>query len=226
MFGKKLYEIDGQVSIKDYKSVVDFCVLSPLYGEGDIERAANIAYKNRYNSICVLPFLVEHARNYIDEKLQGQIKVGTVVDFPLGASLLSTKVEQTKHAISCGADYIDVALNLANVKSKDWASVKKEIARMVHVARKIQINIIVELSALGRDEIEKVVKLCAKSKVDFVMTNTGFGSGGVSPESVEFLKNMADGRCGIKASGGVASREEAWNLIRSGANLIATSREI
>ena len=226
MFGKKLYEIDGQVSIKDYRSAVDFCVLSPLYGESDVEKAANIAYKNRYNSICVLPFLVEHAKAYIDEKLQGQIKLGTVIDFPLGASLLSTKVEQAKRAISCGVDYIDVAINLANVRSKDFGAVKKEVARMVHVARKIQINVIIEVSALSHDEIERVVRICTKSRVDFVMTNTGFGSGGVSPESVEFLKNIADGRCGIKAAGGVSTREEAWNLLRSGANLVATSREI
>jgi len=226
MFGKKLYQTDGQISVKDYKSAIDFCVLSPLYGEKDIERAINIAYKNKYRSVCVLPFMVEAAKEYINAKLTGTLLVGTVIDFPLGASLLSTKAEQAKRAFANGADYIDVTINLSNAKNKNYAALKKEISRMVHIARKNQINIIIETSALDRDEIERIIKLCAKSKVDFIMTNTGFGSNGATPEAVEMLKELSGDRMGIKASGGVTTRDQVWALIRSGATLVATSREV
>ena len=226
MFGKKLYQTDGQVSVKDYKSAIDFCVLSPLYGEKDIEKAINIAYKNRYRSVCVLPFLVEVAKEYISSKMPGSLLVGTVVDFPLGASLVSTKAEQAKRALSSGADYIDVAINLSYARNKDTNALKKEISRLVHVARKSQINIIIETSALSREEIEKIIKICARSKVDFVMTNTGFGASGASPESVEMLKELAGDKMGIKAAGGITTREQVWALLRSGATLIATSREV
>ena len=226
MFGKRIYESDYSVSIKDYKTAVDFCVLSPLYGEKDIEKAANIAYKNHYRSICVLPFLVEHAKAYIDQKLASSVNVGTVVDFPLGASLLSTKVEQTKRAFANGASYVDVVINLSNIKNNDMGALKREVARLVHLARKEQINIVLETSALSRDEIEKVVKVCTKCKVDYIMTNTGFGNGGATPEAVAMLKEMVNNKCGIKAAGGISTREEVWNLLRSGASLVATSREV
>ena len=226
MFGKKLYQTDGQVSPKDYRSAIDFCVLSPLYGEKDIERAINIAYKNKYRSVCVLPFLVEYAKEYIAAKFTNTLLVGTVIDFPLGASLLSTKSEQAKRAFASGADYIDAAINLSNAKTKNYGALKKEIARMVHIARKQQINIIIETSALDRDEIEKVIKICAKCKVDYIMTNTGFGSGGATPEAVEMLKEIAADKVGIKAAGGITTREQVWALIRSGATLVATSREV
>ena len=100
MFGKKIFKTDEIVSIKDYKSAIDFCVLSPLYGEKDIEKAINVAYKNKYRSVCVLPFWVEKAKEYVEANFPGSVKIGTVVDFPLGSSLLTTKSEQEKRAFS------------------------------------------------------------------------------------------------------------------------------
>ena len=132
----------------------------------------------------------------------------------------------TKAALANGANYIDVVVNLSYIKNNDYNELKKEISRLVHVARKEQINIVLEASALSRDELEKAVKICIKCKVDFIMTNTGFGSGGATPELVQFLKEIINNKCGIKVAGGITTREEAWNLLRSGASIVATSREV
>lgn len=223
MFDKKLEPTSG---IKDYKSCIDFSVLAPVFGITDLQRAANIAYKNKYRSLCVLPFAVEEIKSYITEKFGDSLRLGCVVGFPLGASLLSTKIDEAKRALNAGADYIDCVINLANVKMGNFVAVKHEISRFVRAARRHEINVIIETSALSRDEIERVCKICAKCKVDNVMTSTGFGSGGASPEVVEVLKQTLNSRCGIKASGGVSSREDALNLLRAGATLIATSREV
>lgn len=226
MFEKTIEATISGVLLKDYKNVVDFSVLSPMYSEKDLEKAANIAYKNRYRSLCVLPFAVRYVKTYINEKLQGALKVGTVVDFPLGGSVLPMKIMQAKHAFFDGADYIDAVINVSLIKKGDFGALKKEISRLVRTARRKEINIVLEASALSREEVEKVCKLCTKCKVDSVMTNTGFGSGGVSAEVVEVFVNSLGKKCGVKAAGGIATKEDAILALRAGATKIGTSREI
>ena len=226
MFEKKVEETLLGISLKEYKQTIDFSVLSPMYGEKDLERAANIAYKNRYRSLCVLPFAVRKMRAYVDQKLSGAIKIGTVVDFPLGGSVLPVKQLEARHAFFDGADYIDVVVNMGYVKTGDFSALKKEITRMVRTARRKEINVVLETSALSRDEIEKVCRLCARCKVDAVMTNTGFGSGGTGPEVVEMFANILNGKCKVKAAGGIATKEDVFNVLRAGASIVGTSREV
>ena len=221
-----MFEEQQSNVIREYRQVVDFSVLSPVFGKRDIERAANVAYKNKYRSLCVLPCLVEHAKNYCTEKFSDALKIGAVVGFPLGANLLSTKIDEAKRAFSQGADFVDCVIDLVNVKDGDFSAVKKEISRLVRAARRHEINIVIETSALQRDELERLCKICSKCKVDHVMTSTGFGTSGATPEVVEVMKRSLGSKTKIKAAGGVSSREDVWNLLRAGASRIATSREV
>ena len=226
MFENSVNEKKEHISLKDYRTAVDFSALSPLLTRNDIEKVINITYKNRYKSLCVLPSYVALARQIIKDKFENVICVGTVINFPLGASVLATKLDEIKRAFADGADYIDCVINLAFVKNGEYAMLKKEISRMVRCARKHEIKVIIETSALTRDEIEKVCKICVKCKVDYIMTSTGFGAGGACPEIVQVIKSIVSDKIKIKASGGVATKEDVWNLIRAGAERIGTSREV
>lgn len=103
---------------------------------------------------------------------------------------------------------------------------KKEVSRLVRIARKKQIGIMIESSALNREQLEKLCKICQKCKVDYIYTHTGFGSAGASAEIVQTLVQMLQNKCQVVACGGISSREEAWTMLRAGATQIATSREL
>lgn len=212
--------------IKDYKNIIDYTLLSPLATEKDILRLINIAVKNKYFAVCVHPMHVKTARKYIDEKFPDKLKLCAVVGFPLGMNITHIKVAEAKECIVDGADELDVVINLSWVKEDKMSELKSEIGRLVRTARKRVIKVIVETSALTRDEIVKVCRLCVRCKVDFVKTSTGFGTGGATPEVVELIAREVRGKCGIKASGGISSREQALDLMRAGATRIGTSKEI
>lgn len=219
-------EIDITQALKNFRNCIDFTLLSPTATEKDLQKLCNVAFKNRYFAVCVNPIHVTFCRNYVDKELQGALKVCSVVGFPLGASVTQVKVAEAKKAFVDGADEIDAVVNLSAVKSGNFSLVKNEISRLVRAARKHIVKIIIEVSALNRDEIFRLCKICAKAKVDFVKTSTGFGSGGATPEVVDTLRVALAGKCEIKASGGISTRDEVINLIRAGATRIGTSREI
>lgn len=230
MFGlkkkKKVDFEDVELSERDLNSYIDFTLLDPRAGHKDIENICNIAVKNKYYSVCVNPINVDHARRYIDSKMADTIKVVSVVGFPLGASAIETKVLETKKAINDGADEIDVVICISKAKQGDFGYIKNELSRIVRCARGKIVKAIIEACYFDRDEIVKLCKVCVKAKVDFVKTSTGFGIGGATPELVELIHSNVEGKCRVKAAGGIRSRADAFNMLRAGARRIGTSREI
>ena len=222
MFGKK-EEVNELAGVN---GKVDFTLLDARATYADLEKLCDVAYKNQYYSVCVNPCNVEYVSGYIKRNLNGGIKVASVVGFPLGANTVESKVFETKKAIQDGADEIDVVINIGRAKNGDFDYVKNELAKVKKVAKEHIVKAIIEACYMDENEIVKLCKVCVKAKVDFVKTSTGFGTGGATPEAVSLMKKTVAGKCQVKASGGIRSREQAIELINLGADRLGTSRII
>ena len=222
-----LFKKDKVISgVADVNSKVDFTLLDPRATLSDLEKLCDVAYKNQYYSVCVNPCNVSYVSGYIANNLNSAIKVVSVVGFPLGANTTESKIFELKQAIQNGADEIDVVINIGKVKSGDFVYVKDELTKIRKAMKKHTLKVIIETCYLDENEIIKICKICASTKIDFVKTSTGFGTGGAFPEHVSLMQRVLAGKCKIKASGGVRTREQAVNLINLGADRIGTSHII
>lgn len=226
MFGFAKKTNNVEVSEKHLNKIVDYTCISPLITNKDLERMMCVAYKNKYHAIVVNPINVEFARSYIDLRLKSAISLVSVIGYPLGETTTDVKLAEIKRAIQDGADELDVMISVSRVKMGDWGYIKNEISRIMKSAKKHLVKIIVEASCLNKSELSKLSSLCAKYKVDYVQTSSGFASGGATIEDVEVIKNVCQGKCQVKASGGIENRTQALVLLRAGATRIGTSREI
>lgn len=220
MFGKK----ETVTEIAGVNEKVDFTLLDARATFADVEKLCDVAYKNQYFSVCVNPCNVKYVSGYISKKLQGDLKIAAVVGFPLGANTTECKVFETKQAIADGADEIDVVINIGRAKSGDFDYVKNELAKIKRAAKNHVVKAILETCYLDENEIVKLCKMCVKAKVDFVKTSTGFGTGGATVEHVALMHKTVAGKCKVKASGGIRTRETAAQMINNGADRIGCSR--
>ena len=139
---------------------------------------------------------------------------------------MATKVFETKQAICDGADEIDVVLNIGRAKDGDFEYVKNELKEVKQMAGEHVVKVILETCYFEMADVEKLVKTCVEAGVDFVKTSTGFGTAGANNEVVNLMYKTANGKCKVKASGGIKTREQAIELIKNGASRIGTSSEI
>ena len=203
---------------------IDFTLLDPRATIFDLEKLCNIAYKNQYYSVCVNPTAVSFVKGYILKNLSNEIKVCSVVGFPLGASVIDVKCVEAKQAINDGADEIDFVINIAKLKENDLGYLKSELSQMRKITKNHILKCIIETAYLTENEIIKICKLCAKCKIDYVKTSTGFATSGAKINDVKIMINAVEGKCQIKASGGIRSRESAIEFLNSGVSRIGTSR--
>lgn len=225
MFGKKkkVLVADG---LGDLASKVELTLLDPKACEKDIISLCNIAYKNRYLGVVVFPCFVKIAKDYILKKLDNALKVIAVVDFPFGGSTTSSKVSEAKKCFSEGADEVDVVVNSGLIIDEKFGEIKSQISRIVRGSHGKIVKACIEASFLNREQLGKIARVLIKTKVDYIMTNTGFGEGGATPEVVEIINSICKNKCQVKASGGIANKAIANDLVRMGAARIGTSRVI
>ena len=207
-------------------SRVELTLLDSRATAMDIEKLSDIAYKNQYYGVCVNSANVLHARTYIQKNFESSLKVVSVVGFPLGANLTNVKVMETSQAILNGADEVDVVINIGKAKEGDFAYVKNELSKIKKAAKRHVVKAILETCYFDETEIIKLCRLCIKANIDFVKTSTGFGTGGANPNIVSIMHREVAGKCGLKASGGIRTREQAVELINLGADRIGTSHLI
>lgn len=208
------------------ESMVDFTLLDPRATESDLEKLCDIAYKHSYYSVCVNPCNVSYVKGYIDKHFDGEIKVVSVIGFPLGANSTQTKLNEIKEVLDSGADEIDFVVNIGKVKQGKFDYIKSEFKKIRKTAKKSIVKAIIETCYLDKNEIVKLSKICMQTKIDFVKTSTGFGTGGATLEDVKLIYDIVKGVCQVKASGGIRSREDAVKLINCGAGRIGTSHII
>lgn len=203
--------------------IIDFTLLDPRATYSDIEKLCDIAYKNKYYSVCVNPCNVAYAKGYILKHFEGSLRVVSVVGFPLGASSSEVKIAEAKQVLYDGADEIDVVINIGRAKDQDFDYVKKELTKIRKLAKKQIVKAIIETCYFDENEIIKLCKVCVKSGVDYVKTSTGFGTSGADEKTVSLILKTVSGKCYVKASGGIRTREDAMKFYNLGVSRIGTS---
>lgn len=211
---------------------IDQTLLNPLAIPKDIEQLCINAKKNHFAAVCINPTSITQAKKILADT---DVKVCSVVGYPLGANTIETKVFEAKDNVKKGADELDVVINLGAVKSGNYEYIEREIKIIVNVIRReqiaeynkhINIKVIIETAILTRDEIKKVCAIIERVGADFVKTSTGFGVKGVELDDVRLIREVVTRNIGVKASGGIRTFKDAQALIDAGATRLGTSSGI
>ena len=203
---------------------IDHTLLSPTAQKEEILKLCTEADQYGFFSVCVQPSWVSTAHEALKDS---EVKVCTVIGFPHGATSSETKAFETKNAIENGADEIDMVINLGQLKDGNLEYVKSDIQSVVDAANKeALVKVIIESSLLTDDEIKEASRLSKETGADFVKTSTGFNGAGASVEAVKIMRQTVGEDLGVKASGGVRSKEDADAMITAGATRIGASSGI
>lgn len=200
---------------------IDHTQLKPDTTKESIEKLVAEAKEYEFASVCVNPSWVP----FCYEKLKDtNVKVCTVIGFPLGATSTQSKVFETEQAIKDGATEVDMVINIGLLKSGEDDPVKQDIAAVVKAAEnKALTKVILETSLLTEDEKIRACKLAKEAGADFVKTSTGFSTGGATVEDIKLMRKTVGSDLGVKASGGVRDLETTKAMIDAGATRIGAS---
>ena len=204
-------------------SLIDHTNLRPNALHSDIEILCKEAVQYKFASVCINPVYVSYAKSILKDE---NPKVCSVVGFPLGADSEEMKYAEARFLIFQGVDEIDMVMNTAFLKERKIDLVKNEIKKVVEAADGNCVKVIIETSLLNQDEKALACNIVMESGATFVKTSTGFSSSGATLEDVRLIKKVVGDRVGIKASGGIKTKNEALKLIEAGATRIGTSRGV
>ena len=205
---------------------IDHTLLKADASTAAIEKLCKEASGNHFATVCINPVYVKKA----SELLQGtEVKVCTVIGFPLGATLTNVKIFEAKQALQDGAAELDYVLNIGDVKNGDFDNIKKEMAAFLVLKEdnpNLVIKVILETCYLTQEEVSKVCELAKEAKIDFVKTSTGFGSAGATEDMVSLMKKVVGEEVEVKASGGIRTTADAEKYIKLGATRIGISNGV
>ena len=204
-------------------SLIDYTNLRPDALHSDIEILCKEAIQYKFASVCINPVYVSYAKSILKDE---NPKVCSVVGFPLGADSEEMKYAEARFLIFQGVDEIDMVMNTAFLKERKTDLVKNEIKKVVEAADGNCVKVIIETSLLNQDEKALACNIVMESGAAFVKTSTGFSSPGATLEDVRLIKKVVGDRVGIKASGGIKTKNEALKLIEAGSTRIGTSRGV
>ena len=192
----------------------------------DVKKLLNEAIKYKFLGVCVNPCNVKSARKYLNEHGGAEVKVVTVIGFPLGQNTTEVKILETVDAVKNGADEIDMVINDGKLKDGDYEYIIEEISKIKTACQGKPLKVILETDLLTKEEIKTACELCIKGGADFVKTSTGFVKNGVGAkaEDVKLMyETVKDAGLKVKASGGIRDRETAEKMIEAGASRLGTS---
>ncbi len=192
----------------------------------EITKLLEEACKYNFLGVCVNPCNVKFAKQYLNDTGNIEIKVVTVVGFPLGQSTTESKILETIDAVKNGADEIDMVMNTGRLKDGDYDYIAEEISKIKAACQNHNLKVILETDLLTQEEIKTACKLCINGGADFVKTSTGFVKNGVGAkaEDVKLMyETVKDSGLQVKASGGIRDRETAIKMIEAGAVRLGTS---
>ncbi|MEH6892532.1 deoxyribose-phosphate aldolase [Bacillus sp. JJ864] len=204
--------------------LIDHTVLKPDTKKEDVIKVLEEAKKYNFASVCINPTWVKLAA----EELAGHdVDVCTVIGFPLGANTTETKVFETKDVIAKGATEVDMVINVGALKDGDNEFVEKDIYEVVQAAKgKALVKVIIETCLLTDEEKVRACQLAVKAGADYVKTSTGFSTGGATAEDIALMRKTVGENVGVKASGGVRTREDAEKMVEAGASRIGASASV
>lgn len=216
--------ISMEYTKKNVAGMIDHTLLKADATEAQIAKLCQEAKEHGFASVCVNPGYVPEAA----EALKGtDVRVCTVIGFPLGATSSEAKAAETADAIAKGAAEVDMVVNVGRIKSGNWDYVRSDIAAVVNAARgRALTKVIIETCLLTDDEKIRVCEIAKDAGADFVKTSTGFSTGGATAADIALMRKTVGPDMGVKASGGIHSTEEAIALIEAGASRIGASAGI
>jgi len=180
------------------------------------------AVEHGFASVCVNSCWVP----LVAAELAGTpVKVCTVVGFPLGAPASEVKVAEAAYALRCGAQEIDMVINIGALRGDDLATVGRDIAEVVDLCHRSGaiVKVILETALLNDAQKITACKLAKQAGADFVKTSTGFGPGGATVADVRLMREAVGADVGVKASGGIRTLEDLQAMVAAGATRIGTS---
>lgn len=200
---------------------IDHTQLKPDTTADKMKQIVQEAREHRFASVCVNPYWTP----YCHERLQDtDVKVCTVIGFPLGANTTEVKAVETKQAIQDGATEVDMVINIGELKSGDDDVVKQDIDAVVSAAQgKALVKVIIETSQLSKEEKVRACQLAKEAGADFVKTSTGFSGGGATLEDVALMRDVIGSEMGVKASGGIQDAQTVKAMVEAGATRIGAS---
>jgi deoxyribose-phosphate aldolase len=204
--------------------LIDHTLLSPAASRDEISRLCEEARRCGFASVCINPCYVPLCAQLLR---MTNVKVCTVVGFPLGANRSEVKAFETSRAIEDGAQEVDMVANIGAIKSSDFELVERDIRSVVDACRSIVVSkVIIEAALLTDEEKTVVCGLARAAGADFVKTSTGFGPGGATPHDVALMRAAVGEDMGVKAAGGIRDLETAREMIAAGASRIGASASV
>ncbi|MWP49248.1 MULTISPECIES: deoxyribose-phosphate aldolase [unclassified Gilliamella] len=207
----------------NYAKYIDHTLLAMNATKDQITKLCEEAKQYHFYSVCVNSGYVP----LVASLLKGSdVKVCSVVGFPLGAMLTSAKAFETEMAVKAGAQEIDMVINVGWLKSNDWDAVKQDIEAVFNACGAVPLKVILETCLLTKDELVKVCEICKQIGVAFVKTSTGFSVSGATVEDVKLMRDTVGNAMGVKASGGIRDRQTAEKMVQAGASRLGASAGI
>jgi deoxyribose-phosphate aldolase len=201
--------------------MIDHTLLKANTTKEQIVKLCEEAKQYNFASVCVNPTWVATAAELLKDT---DVKVCTVIGFPLGANTPETKAFETKDAIEKGATEVDMVINIGALKDGNDELVERDIRAVVDAAKgKALVKVIIEACLLTEEEKVRACELAVKAGADYVKTSTGFSTGGATVEDVALMRKTVGPEIGVKASGGVRDLQGAEAMIKAGATRIGTS---
>lgn len=206
---------------KSLSQYIDHTQLKPETIKEEIDKIIKEAKEYNFASICINPSWVAYSYQKLKDT---NVKVCTVVGFPLGATTTETKVFETKQAIKNGATEIDMVLNIGQLKANNDSFVIQDMKSVVQAAGdQTIVKVIIETSLLSNEEKVRACKLAEQAGAHFVKTSTGFSDGGATIADVKLMKETVGEHMEVKASGGIRDLATTKQMIEAGATRIGAS---
>lgn len=204
--------------------LIDHTALKPDTTKEQIEKLCNEAAEYGFASVCVNPSYVKLCSEILKDS---NVKVCTVIGFPLGATTTAAKVAEASEAMNNGANEIDMVINVGALKSGDFTFVKNDIEAVVQAAKdRALVKVILETCLLTEEEKIMCCNICKEAKADFVKTSTGFSTGGATVEDIRLMRSIVKPYLGVKASGGIRDYKTAKAMVDAGAGRIGASASV
>lgn len=208
----------------DYAKMIDHTLLKPEASQEQVKKLCQEAAEYGFHSVCVNSCYVSFCADLLKDS---DVKVCTVIGFPLGAMSPAGKAAEAAAAVKDGADELDMVINVGMIKSGDWDYVRQDIEGVVEAAgSSTLVKVILETCLLTEDEKRRACRVCREAGASFVKSSTGFSTGGATAADVRLMRAAAGDSMGVKASGGIRSLKDAEEMADAGADRIGTSSGI
>ena len=205
---------------KNLAKYIDNTSLSPQLTRQGVLELCHESEALSFYAICLPPCWVALAKEHLPHN---RVKVVTVISFPHGNDLTSSKALAAQEAKHSGADEIDMVMNLGWAKEGNWSAVESDIAQVVKAVQPTPVKVILETCLLSDDQIQKACHAAAQAGAKFVKTSTGFSKAGATIEAVRIMKASIPATMEVKASGGIRDLATALAMIEAGATRLGTS---